>query len=191
MPLVRVCVCFTKAALRTPELKWEKVRSQVDHIRWPDGKTMILLAGGHHVNYTCSSIPSFVTSITATTQVFLAFGTRGRGNNGKPRFVLKGARVNGTVQRSDWPVQERRVPVAKKDGYAAAFSAIIYIYRGGVRPIFPVLFHWPSTNVLHAFPFTFSHQRKVRVSDSSYASVSEFRPHGREIEPSVERRPPI
>lgn len=58
-----------KAALHTPELKWEKVRSQVDHIRWPDGKTMILLAGGHHVNYTCSSIPSFVTSITATTQV--------------------------------------------------------------------------------------------------------------------------
>jgi len=30
---------------------------------------MILLAGGHHVNYTCSSIPSFVTSITGTTQV--------------------------------------------------------------------------------------------------------------------------
>lgn len=58
-----------KAALHTPELKWEKVRSQVDHIRWPDGKTMILLAGGHHVNYTCSSIPSFVTSITGTTQV--------------------------------------------------------------------------------------------------------------------------
>ncbi|XP_025422363.1 S-adenosylhomocysteine hydrolase-like protein 1 [Sipha flava] len=57
------------AALHTPELKWEKVRSQVDHIRWPDGKTMILLAGGHHVNYTCSSIPSFVTSITAATQV--------------------------------------------------------------------------------------------------------------------------
>lgn len=62
-----------KAALRTPELKWEKVRSQVDHIRWPDGKTMILLAGGHHVNYTCSSIPSFVTSITAATQVFVMF----------------------------------------------------------------------------------------------------------------------
>lgn len=59
--------------MHTPELKWEKVRSQVDHIRWPDGKTMILLAGGHHVNYTCSSIPSFVTSITATTQVFFSF----------------------------------------------------------------------------------------------------------------------
>lgn len=54
-------------------MKWEKVRSQVDHIRWPDGKTMILLAGGHHVNYTCSSIPSFVTSITATTQVSIIF----------------------------------------------------------------------------------------------------------------------
>uniref|UniRef100_A0A914WAJ4 Adenosylhomocysteinase n=2 Tax=Plectus sambesii TaxID=2011161 RepID=A0A914WAJ4_9BILA len=57
------------AALRTPELKWEKVRSQVDHIVWPDGKRMILLAEGRLINLSCSSIPSFVVSITTTTQV--------------------------------------------------------------------------------------------------------------------------
>ncbi|MBL2573735.1 adenosylhomocysteinase, partial [Klebsiella pneumoniae] len=26
------------ASLRTPELTWERVRSQVDHVIWPDGK---------------------------------------------------------------------------------------------------------------------------------------------------------
>ena len=31
-------------SLRTPDLTWEKVRSQVDHITWPDGKKIILLA---------------------------------------------------------------------------------------------------------------------------------------------------
>lgn len=54
--------------LRTPDLTWEKVRSQVDHIIWPDGKRLILLAEGRLVNLSCSSIPSFVVSITSATQ---------------------------------------------------------------------------------------------------------------------------
>ncbi|XP_078678675.1 S-adenosylhomocysteine hydrolase-like protein 1 isoform X6 [Branchiostoma floridae x Branchiostoma belcheri] len=55
-------------SLRTPELTWEKVRSQVDHVLWPDGKRIILLAEGRLVNLSCSSVPSFVVSITAATQ---------------------------------------------------------------------------------------------------------------------------
>jgi adenosylhomocysteinase len=55
-------------SLRTPDLTWEKVRSQVDHIIWPDGKRITLLAEGRLVNLSCSSVPSFVLSITATTQ---------------------------------------------------------------------------------------------------------------------------
>ncbi|XP_013414735.1 S-adenosylhomocysteine hydrolase-like protein 1 isoform X2 [Lingula anatina] len=55
-------------SLRTPELTWEKVRSQVDHIIWADGKRIILLAEGRLVNLSCSSVPSFVVSITAATQ---------------------------------------------------------------------------------------------------------------------------
>lgn len=55
-------------SLRTPELTWEKVRSQVDHVIWPDGKRIVLLAEGRLVNLSCSSIPSFVASITACTQ---------------------------------------------------------------------------------------------------------------------------
>ncbi|XP_076337842.1 adenosylhomocysteinase-like 1 isoform X2 [Tachypleus tridentatus] len=55
-------------SLRTPDLTWEKVRSQVDHIIWPDGKRIILIAEGRLVNLSCSSIPSFVVSITAASQ---------------------------------------------------------------------------------------------------------------------------
>lgn len=55
-------------SLRTPDLTWEKVRSQVDHIIWPDGKRIILLAEGRLVNLSCSSIPSFVVSVTSATQ---------------------------------------------------------------------------------------------------------------------------
>jgi len=55
-------------SLRTPDLTWEKVRSQVDHVIWPDGKRMILLAEGRLVNLSCSSVSSFVVSITAATQ---------------------------------------------------------------------------------------------------------------------------
>jgi len=55
-------------SLKTPELVWEKVRSQVDHVIWPNGKRLVLLAEGRRVNLSCSSVPSFVVSITATTQ---------------------------------------------------------------------------------------------------------------------------
>ena len=47
------------------------MRSQVDHIIWPGGKRMVLLAEGRRVNLSCSSVPSFVVSITAATQVFI------------------------------------------------------------------------------------------------------------------------
>jgi len=55
-------------SLKTQDLTWEKVRSQVDHIIWPGGKRMVLLAEGRRVNLSCSSVPSFVVSITAATQ---------------------------------------------------------------------------------------------------------------------------
>lgn len=35
---------------------------------WPDGKRIILLAEGRLVNLSCSSLPSFVVSITSATQ---------------------------------------------------------------------------------------------------------------------------
>lgn len=56
-------------SLRTEDLEWEKVRSQVDHIIWPDKKRLVLLSEGRIVNLACSHIPSFVASITSATQI--------------------------------------------------------------------------------------------------------------------------
>uniref|UniRef100_A0A8C6XB96 Adenosylhomocysteinase like 2 n=1 Tax=Naja naja TaxID=35670 RepID=A0A8C6XB96_NAJNA len=64
------------ASLRTPELTWERVRSQVDHVIWPDGKRIVLLAEGRLLNLSCSTVPTFVLSITATTQVRAWLGLR-------------------------------------------------------------------------------------------------------------------
>eukprot|EP00095_Tigriopus_kingsejongensis_P008462 snap_masked-scaffold18_size714446-processed-gene-3.6 protein:Tk08462 transcript:snap_masked-scaffold18_size714446-processed-gene-3.6-mRNA-1 annotation:"hypothetical protein SINV_08970" len=55
-------------SLKTQDLTWEKVRTQVDHIIWPNGKRLVLLAEGRRVNLSCSSVPSFVVSITTCTQ---------------------------------------------------------------------------------------------------------------------------
>ncbi|XP_030564136.1 adenosylhomocysteinase-like 2 [Drosophila novamexicana] len=62
------CSEIDVSSLHTPELTWERVRSQVDHITWPDGKMIILLAEGRLVNLSCSTISSFVVSVASSTQ---------------------------------------------------------------------------------------------------------------------------
>ena len=56
------------ASLR--KLKWENIKPQVDHIIFPDGKRLILLAEGRLVNLGCATgHPSFVMSNSFTNQV--------------------------------------------------------------------------------------------------------------------------
>ncbi|CAF3409965.1 unnamed protein product [Rotaria socialis] len=57
--------------LREPsssDLQVEHVRNNVDHVIWPNGKRIVLIAEGRIMNLCCSSVPSFVVSITAATQ---------------------------------------------------------------------------------------------------------------------------
>ena len=52
------------------KLKWENIKPQVDHIIFPDGKRLILLAEGRLVNLGCGTgHPSFVMSNSFTNQV--------------------------------------------------------------------------------------------------------------------------
>jgi adenosylhomocysteinase len=52
------------------DLEWEEIKSQVDHVIWPDGKRIILLAKGRLVNLGCATgHPSFVMSNSFTNQV--------------------------------------------------------------------------------------------------------------------------
>jgi adenosylhomocysteinase len=52
------------------ELEWENIKPQVDHVIWPDGKRIIVLAEGRLVNLGCAiGHPSFVMSNSFTNQV--------------------------------------------------------------------------------------------------------------------------
>ncbi|MBU1446128.1 adenosylhomocysteinase [Patescibacteria group bacterium] len=51
-------------------LKWDNIKPQVDHVIFPDGKKIILLAEGRLVNLGCATgHPSFVMSNSFTNQV--------------------------------------------------------------------------------------------------------------------------
>jgi len=52
------------------KVEWENIKPQVDHILFPDGKRIILLAEGRLVNLGCATgHPSFVMSSSFTNQV--------------------------------------------------------------------------------------------------------------------------
>jgi adenosylhomocysteinase len=56
------------ASLR--QYRWENIKPQVDHVIFPDGKRLILLAEGRLVNLGCATgHPSFVMSSSFTNQV--------------------------------------------------------------------------------------------------------------------------
>jgi adenosylhomocysteinase len=51
------------------DLKWEEIKPQVDHVIWPSGKRMIILAKGRLVNLGCATgHPSFVMSNSFSNQ---------------------------------------------------------------------------------------------------------------------------
>jgi len=52
------------------DLGWEEIKPQVDHVIWPDGRRIILLARGRLVNLGCATgHPSYVMSNSFTNQV--------------------------------------------------------------------------------------------------------------------------
>ena len=51
------------------DIEWEEIKPQVDHVIWPNGKRMILLAKGRLVNLGCATgHPSFVMSNSFANQ---------------------------------------------------------------------------------------------------------------------------
>ena len=68
------------AALK--EFEWENIKPQVDHIIFPDGKRIILLAEGRLVNLGCATgHPSFVMSASFTNQVIAQMEVWNNGDN--------------------------------------------------------------------------------------------------------------
>jgi adenosylhomocysteinase len=69
---------------------WEEIKPQVDHVIFPDGKRIILLAKGRLVNLGCATgHPSFVMSNSFTNQVLAQIELFTKGDNyGKDVYVL-------------------------------------------------------------------------------------------------------
>jgi len=76
------------AALK--QYRWENIKPQVDHIVFPDGKRLIVLAEGRLVNLGCATgHPSFVMSSSFTNQVLAQIELYGNtGKYGKKVYVL-------------------------------------------------------------------------------------------------------
>ena len=76
------------AALR--QYAWENIKPQVDHVIFPDGKRLILLAEGRLVNLGCATgHPSFVMSNSFTNQVLAQIELYRHGAKyGKQVYVL-------------------------------------------------------------------------------------------------------
>jgi adenosylhomocysteinase len=76
------------AALR--QYKWENIKPQVDHVIFPDGKRLIILAEGRLVNLGCATgHPSFVMSSSFTNQVLAQIELFSRGEKyGRQVYVL-------------------------------------------------------------------------------------------------------
>ncbi|MDS1140197.1 adenosylhomocysteinase [Pusillimonas sp. SM2304] len=63
------------------DLQWEEIKPQVDHIIFPDGKRIILLAKGRLVNLGCATgHPSFVMSASFTNQTIAQIELYTRGD---------------------------------------------------------------------------------------------------------------
>ena len=73
------------------DLQWEEIKPQVDHVIFPDGKRIILLAKGRLVNLGCATgHPSFVMSASFTNQTIaqIELFTRGQAYETGKVYVL-------------------------------------------------------------------------------------------------------
>lgn len=73
------------------DLQWEEIKPQVDHVIFPDGKRIILLAKGRLVNLGCATgHPSFVMSASFTNQTIaqIELYTRGQAYEKGKVYVL-------------------------------------------------------------------------------------------------------
>ena len=72
------------------QFEWDNIKPQVDHIIFPDGKRIILLAEGRLVNLGCATgHPSFVMSASFTNQVLAQIELwKNSENYGKEVYVL-------------------------------------------------------------------------------------------------------
>ncbi len=82
------------------EYEWENIKDQVDHVIFPDGKRIILLAKGRLVNLGCATgHPSFVMSNSFTNQVLAQIELWTRGDQYKNEVYVLPKHLDEKVAR--------------------------------------------------------------------------------------------
>jgi adenosylhomocysteinase len=72
------------------DLKWEEIKPQVDHVIWPEGKRLIVLAKGRLVNLGCAKgHPSFVMSNSFSNQTLAQIRLWQEGKKMKKQVYLQ------------------------------------------------------------------------------------------------------
>jgi adenosylhomocysteinase len=80
--------------------KWENIKPQVDHIIFPDGKRIIMLAEGRLVNLGCATgHPSFVMSNSFTNQVLAQIELFNDTNNYEHKVYILPKKLDEEVAR--------------------------------------------------------------------------------------------
>jgi adenosylhomocysteinase len=82
------------------DLKWEEIKPQVDHVIWPSGKRIIVLAKGRLVNLGCATgHPSFVMSNSFSNQTLAQMELWKNGKNMEKKVYLLPKQLDEEVAR--------------------------------------------------------------------------------------------
>ena len=82
------------------DYEWDNIKDQVDHIVFPDGKRIILLAEGRLVNLGCATgHPSFVMSNSFTNQVMAQMELWGNADNYEKKVYVLPKHLDEKVAR--------------------------------------------------------------------------------------------
>ncbi len=85
---------------RLSDLKWEEIKPQVDHVIWPGGKRVIVLAKGRLVNLGCAKgHPSFVMSNSFSNQTLAQIELWTNGKNLEKKVYLLPKHLDEEVAR--------------------------------------------------------------------------------------------
>ena len=89
-----------RCRLPASKYEWENIKPQVDHIIFPDGKRIILLAEGRLVNLGCATgHPSFVMSNSFTNQVLAQIELWQNGENYENKVYVLPKHLDEKVAR--------------------------------------------------------------------------------------------
>ena len=82
------------------QYKWDNIKPQVDHVIFPSGKRLIVLAEGRLVNLGCATgHPSFVMSSSFTNQVLAQIELHTRGKNYENKVYVLPKQLDEKVAR--------------------------------------------------------------------------------------------